>query len=211
MTPDGEPRGPGVPPAGSMAHVYDAAYAGVPNWDVGRPQRAFVTFEEAGYVESPVLDVGCGTGELSLYLARRGHDVLGVDISAVAIRQARAKARWRRIPAQFLVWDALRLDGLAEAGLRVRTVVDCAMFHVLGDRERDRFVDVLGDVVVSGGRYLVLGDARTDDRRTYGITPAELRRRFESAGGWRVAAVHESVFERRWSATPAYVACVERR
>lgn len=81
-----------------LAHVSDAADTGTPNWDIGRPQRAFVRPVDAGLVRSPVLDVGCGTGELSLFLARHGHDVLGVDLSAVAIR----RARWRRIP----VWSS---------------------------------------------------------------------------------------------------------
>ena len=99
-----------------MRHVYDAAYAGVPNWDIGRPQRAFVQVLDAGLVESPVLDVGCGTGELAMFLARYGHRVLGIDLSELAITQAREKARWRRIDAEFLVWDALAGAAVATFG-----------------------------------------------------------------------------------------------
>ncbi|WP_114577720.1 class I SAM-dependent methyltransferase [Saliphagus sp. LR7] len=192
-----------------VAHVYDAAYAGVPNWDIGRPQRAFVSLLEAGLVRSPVLDVGCGTGELSLFLARHGHDVLGIDLSALAIGQAREKARWRRVSAQFLQWDALRIGELRAANLSFRTVVDSAMFHVLGDRERDRFVAALGEVVRPGGLYCVLGDARRDENEVYGITPAEIRRRFR--GDWEVVFANRTVFERRWSSNPAYVVGVRRQ
>jgi len=198
-------------PARPITDVYDAAYAGVPNWDIGRPQRAFVRLVDAGLVESPVLDVGCGTGELALYLARRGHDVLGVDLSALAIRQAREKAHWRQIPAKFLVLDALDLPALGAAGFTFRTVVDSAMFHVLGDSERDRFVAGLGEVVRPGGRYCVLGDARSDPRSVYGITPDELRTRFERAGGWEPVFAVETVFERRWSRSPAYFVGFRRR
>ena len=201
---------PGPPRPRPIAHVYDAAYAGVPNWDIGRPQRPFVRLAESGLVRGPVLDVGCGTGELSLFLARQGHDVLGIDLSPLAVRQAREKARWRRIDAHFLVWDALDLPRLGAAGFAFRTVVDSAMFHVLGDRERDRFVEGLAEVVQSGGLYCVLGDARTGDRAVYGITPGELRRRFGEAGGWEVAFAHGTGFERRWSANPAYFVGVRR-
>lgn len=200
-------------PAGRrpIAHVYDAAYEGVPNWDVGYPQRPFVRLEEAGLVRDPVLDVGCGTGELSLFLARRGHDVLGIDLSARAIEQARRKARRRRIDAEFLVWDALDLSRLGAAGLSFRTVVDSAMLHLLGDRERDLFVDGLGAVVRPGGLYCVLGDARTDRRAVYGVTPEELEARFERAGGWEVVFADETAFERRQSANRAYFVGLRRR
>jgi SAM-dependent methyltransferase len=194
-----------------MAHVYDAAYTGVPNWDIGRPQRAFVYLAEAGLVESPVLDVGCGTGELTLFLARRGHDVLGIDVAPTAVDQARAKARWRRVDASFLVWDALRVDAFADAGLTFRTVVDSAMFHVFGDSERDRFVEALGEVVRPGGLYVVLGDSRPDRRSVYGLAPEELRDRFRPERGWRVEFVYRTVFERRHSRNPAYFAGIRKR
>jgi 2-polyprenyl-3-methyl-5-hydroxy-6-metoxy-1,4-benzoquinol methylase len=40
-----------------------------------------------------ILDVGCGTGSLSLLLAELGHQVVGIDLSAAMIALAQAKAR----------------------------------------------------------------------------------------------------------------------
>jgi len=193
-----------------LAYVYDAAYAGVPNWDIGRPQRAFVAAAEAGLIGGRVLDVGCGTGELSLFLARRGHQVLGIDLSPRAVGWAREKAEWRRVRAAFVVWDALDLPGLAARGFRFDTVVASAMFHVLGDRERDRLVDGLSTVLSPDGSYLVLGDARQNPDDVYGISPSELRSRFRPGDGWRVRFVEPTVFERRSSANEAFLALVER-
>ena len=39
-----------------------------------------------------VLDAGCGTGRVALELARRGFDVVGVDLDPAMLAQARAKA-----------------------------------------------------------------------------------------------------------------------
>jgi len=194
----------------SIVDVYDAAYTGVPNWDIGRPQPAFVALVDAGLVRGPVLDVGCGTGELALFLARQGHDVLGIDLSAMAIKQARQKAAGRQIPARFLVLDALDLPALRERGFTFRTVVDSAMFHVLGDRERDSFVAGLGEILRPGGLYCVLGDARRDDRTSYGITPDEIERRFGRVDGWEIVFAYRTAFQRRWGASPAYFVGVRR-
>ena len=38
------------------------------------------------YVTGRVLDVGCGAGRVSLYLQKKGFDVLGLDVSPQAIR-----------------------------------------------------------------------------------------------------------------------------
>ena len=58
-----------------------------------------------------VLDVGCGPGRHSLELARRGHDVVGVDISEPFVDAATAAAETRGLTARcrFLRGDARRL------------------------------------------------------------------------------------------------------
>ncbi|MDN0195951.1 class I SAM-dependent methyltransferase [Streptomyces sp. S.PNR 29] len=53
---------------------------------------------------SDVLDLGCGTGSLSLLAAEQGHRVTGVDLSQAMIELARAKLAGR--DAAFLVGDA---------------------------------------------------------------------------------------------------------
>lgn len=52
------------------------------------------------------LDIGCGTGSLSLLLAELGHWVVGTDWSPEMIARARAKMAAAGMPARFFVMDA---------------------------------------------------------------------------------------------------------
>lgn len=56
-----------------------------------------------------VLDVACGTGNLSLPAARTGAAVTGIDIAPNLILQAEANAAAERLPITFEVGDAERL------------------------------------------------------------------------------------------------------
>ncbi|GAA4606940.1 class I SAM-dependent methyltransferase [Actinoallomurus liliacearum] len=53
-----------------------------------------------------VLDVGCGTGSLSLLLAQTGHRVTGVDLASGMVSQAHEKLKAAGLPGRFLVGDA---------------------------------------------------------------------------------------------------------
>ncbi|GAA2445203.1 hypothetical protein GCM10010273_25690 [Streptomyces lavendulocolor] len=54
-----------------------------------------------------VLDVGCGTGSLSLLLAEEGHRVTGVDLAPRMVGRARAKLAAAGRAGRFLVGDAV--------------------------------------------------------------------------------------------------------
>jgi SAM-dependent methyltransferase len=58
----------------------------------------------------PVLDVGCGTGRVALDLARRGHEVTGIDPDAELVHELNARARKRDVPAKALALDVRSLD-----------------------------------------------------------------------------------------------------
>ena len=119
-------------------HDFDAIYASEkpPAWDIGRPQSAFDRLAKAGELVGSVLDPGCGTGEHALLAGSLGHETVGVDLSAKAIELATTKATQRAVEARFLVADALRLPDL---GAQFDTVLDCGLFHVLDDDEREQY------------------------------------------------------------------------
>jgi len=56
-----------------------------------------------------ILDVGCGNGRHSLELARRGYEVLGVDLSASMLAQGRQAAESENLAVRFRQCDARQL------------------------------------------------------------------------------------------------------
>ncbi len=58
------------------------------------------------YSKSTILDVGCGTGSLSVVLAGLGHTVTGIDLSSSMVSLALEKAAGHGLPIKFLVMDA---------------------------------------------------------------------------------------------------------
>ncbi|MEZ5078350.1 MAG: class I SAM-dependent methyltransferase [Solirubrobacterales bacterium] len=61
--------------------------------------------ERAG---GPVLELGCGTGRVALHLARRGHEVIGVDCDAALL--AALGERSAGLPVRTVEADARRLE-----------------------------------------------------------------------------------------------------
>jgi len=139
-------------PGGRFHHHYAD---GSPPWDIGRAQPEMVALEDAATFGPRVLDIGCGTGEVALFLASRGHEVLGIDGVDSAIVQARVKAKERGLNARFVVGDVLGLLPTLE-GRPFDAVVDVGFFHALSDEQRTTLAEELVDTVAPGGVYVML-------------------------------------------------------
>lgn len=174
-------------------HHFENAYQGRPPWDIGYPQPALARLVDGGAIRGRVLDVGCGTGELTLHMAAHGLDALGIDLIPAAVERAEAKARERGLAAEFRVHDALRLEGLGQA---FDAVVDSGLFHVFTDEDRVRFADSLAAVLRPGGDYWMLCFSDKEPTHWGGprrVSEAEIRATFQD--GWEVVSVEPARFD----------------
>jgi cyclopropane fatty-acyl-phospholipid synthase-like methyltransferase len=174
---------------------FDEMYKSTPPWDIGHAQRELVRLEESGEVKGSILDVGCGTGENSLYFASLGHNVEGVDFSPRAIKKAQEKAKKRQIEnVNFAVLDALQLSKLSEE--KFDNVIDCGLFHTFTDLDCVKFVKGLHSVLKQDGTYFMLCFSDLEPTEWGGprrVSQKEIRENF--ADGWKVNYIKEARFE----------------
>lgn len=197
---------------------FTEVYQGTAPWDVGEAQPALTAVLRRYPPTGPVLDVGCGTGDLAIAIAKGGLSVLGIDFVDAAI--AEAHARVAALPSTlqhrlaFRVADALRPSALPTSpwGPPFGAVVDSGFLHLFDEAERDGFVADLAEALRPGGRYYLLAFTVTfpGPNLPRAVEEGEVWRRFSPTGGWRVLHCAPATFASRVAAVPAVAACIER-
>jgi SAM-dependent methyltransferase len=174
---------------GVSRETYAQIYQGQAPWEVGQPQPAVVELEAEGKFRGAVLDVGCGTGDLALFLAGRGHPVLGIDFVEAVVVQARQKALEAGLSVRFEVRDALELAAL---DWPCDTVLDSATFHAFSDEHRARYVEVLRGLMAPGAvlHLLCIGDREPYVGGPRHVSREEIRDSFRE--GWDIAQIRET-------------------
>lgn len=109
-----------------------------------------------------ILDLGCGTGEMALAIARASQAVtlIGVDGDAEVLERAAAKARAEGLELE--LHEALA-DRLPLADASVDCVVSTLMFHHLELSAKRAALEEARRVLTLGGRLLICDVGRASD------------------------------------------------
>jgi ubiquinone/menaquinone biosynthesis C-methylase UbiE len=193
---------------------FDAVYHETPPWDVGGPQPAMAALLADYPPANPILDVGCGSGDLAIHLAQLGHEVLGLDFVDSAMAGAQEKVCTLHPEVARLM--EFRLANALQPSLLERqfgAIVDSGFFHLFDPSQCDRFIDDLVLTFLPGGRYYLLAFAvefpiPNVPRQ---VSAEELRTRFTAEKGWRILEIRAAQFLSRVAPpVPAICACMER-
>ncbi|MCV7399850.1 class I SAM-dependent methyltransferase [Mycobacterium fragae] len=163
-------------------------------WD-GHPLSASLRELVEGTDTAPgsALDVGCGTGDSSIYLAQHGWQVTGVDFTPKALDKARAKAQAADAAVDFVHADVTHLR---QAGIDgpFQLIVDNGCFHGMSDGDRDLYVDEMSAVAAQGAQLLMIAFKRSGRIGPPGVEQSEIERRFTPA--WALLSAAD---EPRWT------------
>jgi SAM-dependent methyltransferase len=130
-----------------LADVYDAWYQG------GDGADAMVAFVEQILEPTPgrILELAVGTGRLALRLARRGHDVTGVDVSPAMLERLAAADPDRTV--RVLTGDMV--DDLPPGPFDVVLVADNSLFLLADPVRQAACFRAVAGVLATGGAFVV--------------------------------------------------------
>jgi SAM-dependent methyltransferase len=126
-----------------------------------RPARGPSAFAEWVGAREPggvLVDVGCGTGQDALWFAEHGFDVLGLDFSPAAVKQATERADGRARFEEFNLYEmrhVLSMGALLAHDRRPKIVYARSLVDGLDDDGRHNLWRLVGMALRSGGRCYV--------------------------------------------------------
>jgi SAM-dependent methyltransferase len=161
--------------------LYDAGYrlSRMP-WETG-PRNELVSLVGDGVLApGRAIDLGCGTGANSVYLAEHGFEVTGVDFSGVALAKAARAAETAGVRVDFVQDD---LTALRHVSGPFDVLVDYGTLDDLSMKDRDRYVRSVVPLAAPGGQFLLWcfqWPPRVRDRWTgfRPMAPGEVAHRF---------------------------------
>jgi SAM-dependent methyltransferase len=166
----------------SLVTHWDQQYRSArPPWETGRPSSELQRVL-AAYRIRPcrAIEFGCGTGQNAVWLAEQGFDVLGVDVSPLAIQRAREHPVRDGARVRFLAADLLDFWQL---GGPYDFFFDRGCYHSLHPFDADGYLRTLEQVLAPGAVGLLLaGNADEPEEEFVGppvLEERELRTAFE--------------------------------
>jgi SAM-dependent methyltransferase len=162
-------------------------------WDTGQPSSELQRAINRNQIQPcRALELGCGTGTNSVWLAEQGFEVTGIDLAPLAVEQAKKRASAAGVKAHFAVADVLNLPNLD--GL-FAFFFDRGCYHAVRRDAPDQYAPAVARQLVSGGRGLILaGNAREPhDPGPPVVTEQQIRD--ELGAAFQILDLHEFRFD----------------
>jgi len=179
-------------------------------WDTGHPDTYLVRMVSRWpKLAGNVLEIGCGTGSNSIWLAEQGFQVTGLDISSSAIAIAKERAAEKGVDCRLLVDDFFSCP-FADAPFTF--VFDRGCFHsAAGEEGRAKFVDRVASCLGTGGLWFSLignSDQVFEGKGPPRLSATAIAGSVESA--FEILNLESCLLESRHQASPRFWQCLMR-
>ena len=135
-----------------MDRIYSSAPLERIPWNLSDPPDLLVELIESGRVAPcRAADVGCGAGNYAVWLASRGFEVTGIDLSARAIDLANRLADEKGADCSFQVGDLV--SPAFEPGFTCRFAYDWEVLHHVFPEDREHYMANIAGLLEPGGIY----------------------------------------------------------
>jgi SAM-dependent methyltransferase len=162
-------------------------------WDTGRPSSELQRVIGQHAIEPcRALEIGCGTGTNSVWLAQQGFEVTGIDVAPLAVEQAESRARSAGALAKFAVADALDLPDL---GGPFGFFFDRGCYHAVRRSAPEKYAPAVARQLSSGARGLILAGNAREPHYPGPPVVTEEQIRDELGLAFRILDLHEFRFD----------------
>ena len=121
-------------------------------WTESKPPKELIELIENKIIKPcKVLDIGCGEGFYSIYLASEDFDVTGIDISENAIKLAKENAMGQNVKIKFMPLDINDLDKIND---KFDFIFEWAILHHIIPKQRQKYVKNIKRILSKRGKYL---------------------------------------------------------
>ena len=152
---------PHGPKGAELMERWDAPYRRerLPGWDVGRPCSHMVkAVEDKTFKPGRAIVFGCGSGTNAIYLASKGFEVTGVDVSPTALAVAARKAHKAEVEVDWMLADVVALPKLQPYDL----IFDRGCYHHICQYDSPGYVETLRRLSRAGTRAMILAGSPAD-------------------------------------------------
>ena len=150
-------------PKSAWENVYKTTPLEEIPWRMESASWLYQLIEDGIIPVGTALDLGCGTGEKTIYLARKSFKITGVDISKTAIKHAKQFAAQAGIQAQFYIHDATDLSFLQDKVFDF--ILDFSALHGIAKEKQSNYVqEIAKHLKLKGLFFLRCFSKRTPNR-----------------------------------------------
>ena len=135
-----------------MEQIYSNSPPDSIPWNIKNPPKQLVELVESGKV-SPcsAVDLGCGIGNYSIWLTKKGFQVTGIDFSERAVDLASIQAERENVNCKFIVGDLTDSDFKSNSMFEL--AYDWEVLHHIFPEDRYTYIQNVAKILQKGAAY----------------------------------------------------------